>query len=445
MKVKSIRLIVLFASLSLCGIIITQLFWMGNGYRLKEEQFNSRVEVALKSVVNQLMLNRNDSLMARMSQQGNTCFNEPITLVDILDFSLLDTLIRKEFSWMSAGDDYIYGVFEPSTGIFLYSSDKMHKESLLVSAHAVSLECLCRADPYVLGVHFINERSIILGQIILWLLLSIIFLLVMAAAFSVSIVSIFRQKRISQMKTDFVNNMTHEFKTPISTISLASEMLLKPQVNESPNKTKRYASIIFDENTRLKHQVEQVLQVAILDRGDFRLKFREVNVHRLLEDVVRNFILIIKERHGRITTRFNASSPVMQLDKVHFTNVIHNLLDNAAKYSPESPQIQIATNNLDGGIVISVEDHGIGISHENLKNIFRRFYRVSTGNIHDIKGFGLGLFYVKTMVEAHGGTVTVKSELNKGSRFDLYFPYQHANLNKSEDEDEETVIPDIAG
>jgi two-component system phosphate regulon sensor histidine kinase PhoR len=247
------------------------------------------------------------------------------------------------------------------------------------------------------------------------------------------------------MKTDFVNNMTHEFKTPIATISLASEMLLKPQINESPDKTSRYASIIFDENLRLKHQVEHVLNVAILDRGDFELKFREVNIHRILEDMIKNFNLILKERNGRIKACFHATSPVVPVDKVHFTNIINNLLDNANKYSPESPEISITTNNKEGGIVISVIDRGIGISHENLNNIFRRFYRIPTGNIHNIKGFGLGLFYVKTMVEAHDGTISVTSELNKGSRFDLFFPYMHSNHNKPENEDQETTTKDTAG
>jgi two-component system phosphate regulon sensor histidine kinase PhoR len=448
MKKRTIQLIILFASLSLIGIVVTQVFWVKSGYRLKEEQFHNRVDLGLRSVVNQLIRSSNDSVIARMAtirNAGTSCFNTPVSFTDVMDANLLDSLVRSELSWMNIHKDYVYGVFGTESRQFILGPYQGYEDELLESPHWISLECLCKVDPYQLSVFIPNQRSIILSQVLYWLILSISFLLIMVGAFTYSIRSMFQQKKLSQMKTDFVNNMTHEFKTPIATISLASEMLLKPQIHESPDKTKRYAGIIFDENLRLKNQVEQVLKIAMLDKGDFQLKFRRVDVHKILEGAVKNFSLIVKERNGKIRTCFHAGAHFIYADKVHFHNIILNLLDNANKYSPENPEITITTANQDGGILISVADKGIGISKENQKNIFRRFFRVPTGNIHNIKGFGLGLFYVKTMVQAHGGYIEIKSELNKGSRFDLYFPFKSEHLIVTEDEAEESSAQDITG
>jgi two-component system phosphate regulon sensor histidine kinase PhoR len=225
------------------------------------------------------------------------------------------------------------------------------------------------------------------------------------------------------MKTDFFNNMTHELKTPISTISLASEMLMSKNVYEDPGKTKRYAAVIHDENARLQHQVEHVLNMTLLDKRNFKLKIREVDIHKIIIKAVSNYNLIVKKRNGVIFTVLYAKNFIINGDREHLRNVITNLLDNANKYSPESPEITVTTRNVDNGILISIEDKGIGISQENQKLIFKRLYRIPTGDIHDVKGFGLGLYYVKSIAEAHEGKVKVESELGKGSRFDIYLPF----------------------
>ena len=232
------------------------------------------------------------------------------------------------------------------------------------------------------------------------------------------------------MKNDFVNNMTHEFKTPISTISLTGEMLLKDRVLKDSDKAKRYTRIILDENNRLKKQVEQVLQIAVIDRGEFKLKQQEVNMHDILQSQANTFEAIVNERGGMIQQQLEAEDADITGDRTHLENIIANLIDNAIKYSTEIPHIRIETTNKNSGIVVSVHDNGIGISSENKNQIFKNLYRVPTGNVHNVKGFGLGLYYVKKMVEAHGGNITLESELGKGSSFYIYLPTKKQDYEK---------------
>lgn len=225
------------------------------------------------------------------------------------------------------------------------------------------------------------------------------------------------------MKTDFVNNMTHEFKTPIATVSFTSEMLQKENIRTNPEKVAGYADIIFTESQRLKNQVDQVLQVAILDKKDYSLKLQPVDVHQLINQVVERFEIVVSERNGHIMKRLNAAGNIITADAQHITNVLNNLFDNANKYSPEKPEITISTHSDRKGIMITVDDCGIGMSDRDTREIFKKFHRVSTGNLHDVKGFGIGLFYVKTIIEAHGGWIDVKSKPGKGSTFLVWVPF----------------------
>jgi two-component system phosphate regulon sensor histidine kinase PhoR len=232
---------------------------------------------------------------------------------------------------------------------------------------------------------------------------------------------------LSAIKNDFISNMTHEFKTPISTISLASEMLNDQTIIKTPEKIERFVKMIRDENKRLSVLVESILQTSILDKGKIKLKSDLLNIHEIIEQAIQNIQIQIDSRNGALTHHFLATQPLFNGDKVHITNIVYNLLDNAIKYSKEIPEIDIKTENYDNGIIFSVKDNGIGISKENLKKIFDKFYRIPTGNVHNIKGFGLGLSYVKAVVEKHGGHIQVDSELNKGSTFKIFLPKQVVN------------------
>lgn len=261
----------------------------------------------------------------------------------------------------------------------------------------------------------------------LWPLLasSSLFMLTVILAFAYTIRTILRQKKVSEIKNDFINNMTHELKTPISTISLACEALSDPTMSASAEKVGHFVGMIKDENKRLGVLVENVLKSAVLDRGEMELSHDHVNMHEVIENSIKNIGIQATRKGGEIRQSLMASQPVIKGDTIHLTNVIINLLDNAIKYSQERPLIQVRTKSNDVAIIIEVSDNGIGISKDDQKRIFDKLFRVSTGNIHNIKGFGLGLSYVQTVVQKHYGTVSVRSELGKGSTFTIQIPFDY--------------------
>jgi two-component system, OmpR family, phosphate regulon sensor histidine kinase PhoR len=281
-----------------------------------------------------------------------------------------------------------------------------------------------------LDLYFPNKRNFIFRSLAFIGISSGVLTLLIVFTFAFTLYVIFRQKRLSEIKNDFVNNMTHELKTPISTISLASQMLGDTTIpNESKNLV-RISEIIRQESKRLGYQVEKVLQIAALDKGNFTLNLKKINMHELIENVISNFIIQVDSKGGLLIPSLHAEDPEIMADPVHMTNVISNLLDNAIKYTPSSPEIYIETRNIEQNIQVVVKDNGIGISKINQKKIFERFYRVSTGNIHDVKGFGLGLNYVKKIVEMHKGTIEVESELEKGTTFSFKIPIKNQNSHE---------------
>ncbi|MDR3653324.1 MAG: HAMP domain-containing sensor histidine kinase [Paludibacter sp.] len=272
-----------------------------------------------------------------------------------------------------------------------------------------------------LQVVFPTKQNFILSSMNL-LLPSIALVTLILCIFIVAIIIIFRQKQLNNMKNDFVNNMTHEFKTPISTISLASQMLQDPGVGKTPETLKQISKVIKDETKRLSFQVEKVLQMAIFEKDKSMLKLNEMKINSLIADIVSNFSLKVTSKGGKITSKLNATSDVALIDEVHFTNVIFNLMDNALKYCDKPLLLTIETWNEKENLYISIEDNGIGINKDDLKRIFEKFYRVSTGNLHNVKGFGLGLAYVKKIITEHKGTIKVESEINIGTKFIITIP-----------------------
>jgi signal transduction histidine kinase len=277
--------------------------------------------------------------------------------------------------------------------------------------------------PNYLKIYFPEEKNYIFQSLGMMALTSILLTLIIIISSTFTLFIIYRQKKLSEIKNDFINNMTHELKTPISTISLASQMLTDNSIPDGSKNISYIGRIIADESKRLGFQVEKVLQMAIFDRGKLKLKIREVNINDLVSSVIGNFDLRAKNKNGMIETHLKASNPVIHVDEHHFTNMISNLIDNALKYSGDNPRVEVTTRDTPRGTKIMVKDYGIGISPEDQKRIFEKFYRVPTGNIHNVKGFGLGLSYVKKIVEVHGGNIKINSDVGKGTEFSIFIPY----------------------
>lgn len=273
-----------------------------------------------------------------------------------------------------------------------------------------------------LSLVFPKRKGFILGSMSLLLSGSLLFSLIILLTFSLSIFFILRQKKVSQMKSDFINNMTHEFKTPIATISLAADTISNPRIINDQGRVKHFVSMIKKENTRMNKQVENILQISSLDKQEIEFFFSDIDMHSIIRRSIETIEIQVEGKNGRIFFYPESEDPFVYGDKEHLTNLVHNLLDNANKYSRNEPEITIRTENRDGSFILSVEDKGQGMTKSVQSKIFDRFYRQTSGNVHNVKGFGLGLSYVKAIIEAHQGNIQVYSEIEKGTRFEVYLP-----------------------
>ncbi len=343
-----------------------------------------------------------------------------------IDTTILKSLLDREFTHREINLDFEYSIVNENNEVVIYSKGyNPDKDSEIFSARLFPEDIF--SLPNYLLVYFPGQKSYVWRSLGFMGISSISLTLIIIFLFFITLFIIFKQKRLSEIKTDFVNNMTHELKTPISTISLASQMLNDNSIPAEVKDGLHISSIIDTESKRLSFQVEKVLQMAIFDKGKIQLKLKKLDMHELIRSVGSSFDIQISKAGGSLEYELNATKHIAKVDEVHFTNVLSNLLDNAVKYSREVPEIKVITKNEKEYLVIAVEDKGIAISKEDQKHIFDKFYRVSTGNVHNIKGFGLGLSYVKKIVEIHNGIIKVKSELNKGSRFEVFIPIYEEN------------------
>ncbi|MCB0781968.1 MAG: HAMP domain-containing histidine kinase [Flavobacteriales bacterium] len=442
MSRRVIGTVILLASLSVIGVLLTQLLWLDTAFQVQrqqleiqrrqqsqlEKQFNDRVVIALTNVTERILsINKDPSdLFDAVKQVRPNYF--AVTINDTLHPYLLESLLKREFERRNINEDFEYGIYDCFTDSIVYGSYVSLTDSVDPGEVPHSELLKLDKDGHYFGVFFplregggwVPERTSASTWIFPAIVTSIVFIF-----FAYSVWVILRQKRISEIKNDFIGNMTHELKTPISTIALSSEVLSDPGIVEEPERLHSYARIIREENERLRAQVERVLQLATLDRENLHLKREVVDLHTVVREVAQAMELTLREREGMLTLELDAPRSVVTGDRMHLGNVVRNLMDNAIKYCTDKPHITIRTRERSGRLVVEVQDNGIGIRKEDLRHVFERFYRVPTGNVHDVKGFGLGLHYVKHIAEAHQGDVVASSRPGQGSTFTLELPLRN--------------------
>jgi two-component system phosphate regulon sensor histidine kinase PhoR len=445
MNRKSINAVVILGIISLVSILVVQMVWMRKTIAIQQtniaiqekedslnlKQFSEQAHIALRNLLEEISTQAADSsdLYGAVKQVRTNYFTVDIN--EELHPYYLETLLKKEFYNQNIHQDFQYGIYDCFTDSIVFGNlIKFTKDSLYAPVSdtltgITSAKLSWKKDGHYFTVYFPNVISKSISDttplISPWIYVSIIVLLVLVF-FGYTLTVILRQKRLSEIKTDFINNMTHELKTPIATIALSSEMLLRNDFSNDEEKLKRYAGIIHKENKRLETQVERVLNVAKLDKEHLVLTKELMDIHELLEEAQENVNFNQSEQGVKVELNLKAEPGEINADPVHITNVIYNLLDNAVKYCETIPEIKVSTRTDKKGIVIEFTDNGIGMKREELKMIFDKFYRIPTGNLHNVKGFGLGLYYVRLIIQEHGGTIDVKSQVGKGTTFTIWLP-----------------------
>jgi two-component system phosphate regulon sensor histidine kinase PhoR len=425
------------------GQVVFNLDRMRIEERLNVQRKNYLQEQRLKVIrdsLNQIFFNglenidtqKDIDVLLRSSDKANRALTQltvDFSTVDAASFlinkkDLINTQIANALAEKKIYIDFEYGIYSRATNSMILQKTGKFPEELTSESYVRDLSPLGPAFGYpnVLLLYFPNENRYVLNQLWLLLFISIFLFIVIILSFYFSIRTINKHKKLSVMKNDFINNMTHEFKTPISTISLACEALKDDDIKKSESLYDNYIGVIDAENKRLGSMAEQILQTAIMDKGHLKLKQSEIDIHELIQKAIDSKSIQIQSKNGKLESNMLATNPKVIGDKIHLTNVVINLLDNAIKYNISYPEILINTVNKNGSLLIRVKDNGIGISNSDQKRIFEKLYRVTTGNLHDFKGFGLGLSYVKAIVEMHHGDILVESEPGKGSIFTIKLP-----------------------
>lgn len=418
---KVFPVIVLLITLSVLGIMFIQMQWIRNAITLKREQYARDVDNTLFDIKREAYdgwLARRELSLATTDAQAfalQNGFTSQIFSAEemgkMVDDALKKNNIKQKFEFCIT--DFFGTPVLASQGF---------KSDLYPLTYNVVLTPTQSQLRETLRLHIIEPKNYIISKMGWMILASIIFTCIIIAAFTLTLRTMFNQKKLSEIKSDFINNMTHELKTPLATISLAVDALTNARVISDEDKIRYYSGIIKDENKRMNKQVEKILQSARIERQEIKLNLQDIDAHEAIRKVADNFALQVQDNNGTLTLNLHATNNLISADDVHFSNLIFNLLDNAIKYSKENPKIEVETLTQSGMLAIKVKDNGIGMNKETVTRIFEKFYRAHTGNIHNVKGFGLGLSYVKAITEAHEGKIKVESTPGKGSTFTILLP-----------------------
>ncbi|MBN2637835.1 MAG: HAMP domain-containing histidine kinase [Bacteroidales bacterium] len=476
MNKKLTALIISLVTIASIGLLFIQVYWIKNALQVRRAAFNRDVNQAMSQVkfaldklryqdyylhsrefykknqnvyaafdsINQAfyshltpMVSADDiarflEKRSQLSQAYQKLFNSFREVNDTDFFSenkpVIDSLINTYLDQKNIKTPYEFGIFNPFKNAMIYQSTGKYPNQLLNNSFVYNLAPIGSNMelPLKFLIYFPKEQSFIISSLYKLLFVSVLLFVIVIGSFYFSIHIIQKQKKLSEMKNDLINNMTHEFKTPISTISLACEVLRDKDIQKSDDIYQQYVKIIDEENKRLSTMSEEILRSATIEHGKLKLNQEHVNLNNLINNAIKSKALSAQNKGGSIVTKLEATQTELYGDKVHLTNIFINLIDNAIKYNLEVPFVEVYTKNLKQGVLISVKDNGIGISKSNQKKVFDKLYRVPTGNVHNFKGFGLGLNYVKAIVEQHNGKITIESELGKGSIFHVYLPNENS-------------------
>ncbi len=437
---RTFPIIVILISLSLLGLITLQISWFQNLLELTKTQLTTKINDAGFSVATDIGKATSTGQVLRLSKRGGLTlgsefqlhFFKAPTVEEKFAPEEISNKIRKafdrlnlnhlkfEFAVTNTNDDYemmskgyereFWDTINNKRGYYVILPENTDVESL------PSLEKLIIIVPDIQKQVWQSLRWIIFG--------AVAFMIIIIAAFYVTVKTLLNQKKLSQIKSDFINNMTHEFKTPLATISLAVDALNNGKVLHNEEKSAYFRNIIKEENIRMNKQVETILQAAFMEKQELKLNLDLISIHEMIEKVMDNYKLQLQNKNAAVQLLLNAKNDQINGDEIHFSNLISNLVDNAIKYSKDQPNIKISTHSTRNYLVIRIEDDGIGMSKESVKRIFEKFYRATTGNLHNVKGFGLGMSYVKTVIDAHKGRIKVESILGKGTSFTIEVPNQ---------------------
>ena len=445
---KIFPIIIILITLSLTGIIYIQINWILTMIENKREELEHKVVDAINYVGQQLVEQRGitPGQKALRLRQGSVwrptdpftmemmrapTIAERFTVEDISDklrktfnsLGLKSTPFEFSVSADLGAPSLHYSPPELKSRNFqLAMQDTTNKRFVMPLQAPENADGASTLPDEVLVVVVPDFKNVIFGELRMMIIGAIFFTLIIIAAFYVTVYALLRQKKLSEIKNDFINNMTHEFKTPLATISLAVDALRNEKVIQNREKSEYFSGIIKEENKRMNKQVETILQASLLDRQEQQLNLRPLHAHAVIQEAMENFHLQLEGKGGRAECQLNARNDLLEADEVHFTNLVTNLIDNAIKYSKDNLLIRVTTHNTPRSLIIRIEDNGIGMSKETQRRIFEKFYRAHTGNLHNVKGFGLGLSYVKTIVEAHQGKIKVDSVVGRGTTFTLEFP-----------------------
>ncbi|MCU0450141.1 MAG: HAMP domain-containing histidine kinase [Bernardetiaceae bacterium] len=421
MRRNAIRWLVVLATVAIVGIVTVQVYWVSQAANLEAKRSDQAIYVALQRVAQQIAAYNQSVLPVQgvVNQVSSDYFI--VNVNTVIDVSVLEHYLRREFGGQGIQLDFEYGIYDCGTDKMVYGNYVTASGQQAKTGPARELPKYDKLI-YYFGVQFPDKDRHLVANLGVWGFLSVI-ILVVIGFFAYALFVILRQKRLAEVQKDFVDNMTHEFQTPIATISIAADVLAKPETAQQPERLRNYAAIVRNESQRLKEQVERVLQMSRIEKRQLELNRQPLSLHELLQEAAQSFALTWKNgQPGQLHTQLAATQFQVKADKVHLTNLIFNLLDNAAKYSPGAPEITLATHNQGPYVWLTVQDRGLGIDKKYQGKIFDKFFRVPTGNLHSIKGFGLGLHYVRSVVRAHGWRLQVHSEPGQGTRFQIKMP-----------------------